>query len=91
LVVGIIFLVGSVTIVGGVVVGVAAAMLGTVAHGRVKRGQATNRGAAVAGVVLGIAAIVASFIVAVVAVLALVIGTYEHCHGTHPASGKFCD
>jgi hypothetical protein len=96
-VIGVIALVASVTIVGGVILGVVAAVLGAVAHGRAKRGQATNGGAAIAGLVLGIVATVPSGVIAVVALLALLIhlnfgnSAYDHCIGTHPGNNEFCD
>jgi Domain of unknown function (DUF4190) len=62
LVVAIIGLVFCWTVVGGVILGVGAIILGFVARGRVKRGQATNGGVAIAGIVLGSLAIVVSLV-----------------------------
>jgi uncharacterized protein DUF4190 len=50
------------SVVGGVIFGFAAVILGFVARGRVKRGQATNGGIAIAGIVLGFLAIVVSLV-----------------------------
>jgi hypothetical protein len=62
LVVAIIGLVFCWTVVGGVILGVGAIILGFVARGRVKRGEATNGGVAIAGIVLGSLAIVVSLV-----------------------------
>jgi hypothetical protein len=62
LVVAIIGLVFCWTVIGGVILGVAAVILGFVARGRVKRGEASNGGVAIAGIVLGFLAIVVSLV-----------------------------
>lgn len=62
LIVGIIGLVGSISIVGGVVLGIAAVVLGLLGRARVKRGEATNGGVALAGIVLGVLAIIAGLL-----------------------------
>ena len=62
LVIAIIGLVFCWTVVGGVILGVAAVIIGFVARGRVKRGQATNGGVAIAGIVLGFLAIIVSLV-----------------------------
>lgn len=62
LVVGIIGLGSSVSIAGGVVLGIVAVVLGLVGRARFKRGEATNGGVALAGVVLGVLAIVAGLV-----------------------------
>lgn len=48
------------TMVGGVVLGVLAVVLGAVARGRAKRREATNGGLAVAGIVLGLVGLILS-------------------------------
>ena len=58
LVLAIIGLVFCWTVVGGVILGVSAVIIGFVARGRVKSGQATNGGVAIAGIVLGFLAII---------------------------------
>jgi hypothetical protein len=58
LIVAIVGLVFCWTVFGGIILGLVAAVIGFVARGRVKRGEATNGGVAVAGIVLGILAIV---------------------------------
>ena len=58
LIVAIIGLVFCWTVFGGIMLGLVAVIIGFVARGRVKRGEATNGGVAVAGIVLGILAIV---------------------------------
>lgn len=50
------------SVLGGVVLGVAAAAIGVAARARVKRGEADNGGVAVAGIVLGSLAVVVSLI-----------------------------
>jgi hypothetical protein len=62
LVVAIIGLVLCWTVAGGVILGFAAIILGFVARGRVKRGQATNGGVAIAGIVLGVLAILVALV-----------------------------
>lgn len=48
------------SVFGGVVLGVVAVILGIVGYGRAKRGQATNTGVAIAGIVLGALAVIVS-------------------------------
>lgn len=62
LVVAIIGLVTCWTVVGGVILGIAAVVMGFVARGRVKRGEADNGGVALAGVVLGFLSILAALV-----------------------------
>jgi cobalamin synthase len=62
LVLAIIALVFCWSVVGGVILGLCAVIIGFVARGRVKRREATNGGVAIAGIVLGILAIVVSLI-----------------------------
>jgi hypothetical protein len=62
LVVAIIGLVFCWTVAGGVILGVAAIIIGFVARGRVKRGEATNGGVAIAGIALGFLAIIVSLV-----------------------------
>ena len=58
LVVAIIALIGSVFVVGGII-GIAAVILGFIARGRAKSGEATNGGVALAGIILGVVSIIA--------------------------------
>jgi hypothetical protein len=62
LVIAIIALVFCWTVFGGIILGLCAVIIGFVARGRVKRGEATNGGVAVAGIVLGFLAIIVSLI-----------------------------
>jgi membrane-bound ClpP family serine protease len=62
LVLGIIGLVLAVIVLGGLV-GIVAVILGIVGLGRVRRGEATNRGVAIGGIVTGALAIVISGII----------------------------
>jgi hypothetical protein len=51
------------SVVGGVVLGVVAVILGFMGWGKAKRGQATNGGVAVAGIVLGFLSIIEAVVV----------------------------
>jgi Domain of unknown function (DUF4190) len=62
LVIAIIGLVFCWSVIGGVILGITAVIIGFVARGRVKRGQATNGGVAIAGIVLGFLAIIVSLV-----------------------------
>ncbi|CAN3128932.1 DUF4190 domain-containing protein [Mycobacterium sp. smrl_JER01] len=74
------------TVVGGVLLGIAAIVMGFLARGRVARGEADNGGVALAGIVLGAVAIVASLVlVAIYATLGVALfndlggGDYIDC------------
>jgi hypothetical protein len=54
----IIALLGVWSVVGGIILGLVAVVLGFVAWGRVKRGTANNGGVAIAGIVLGTLAVI---------------------------------
>jgi phage-related minor tail protein len=58
-VVAIIALIGSFSVVGGILLGIVAVILGFIARGRAKSGEATNGGVALAGIILGVVSIVA--------------------------------
>jgi hypothetical protein len=60
LVVGILAVLASITVVGGILFGVVAIILGAIGRGRAKRREATNGGSATAGLVLGIVGLVLS-------------------------------
>jgi len=60
LVVAIIALLGSFSIVGGILGGVVAVILGVIGRSRVKSGEANNGGVALAGIILGVISIIAS-------------------------------
>ena len=62
LVLGILGLLTSIFVVGGVL-GLVAIVLGVMGLGRVKRGEATNRGMAIAGIVLGALAVLLAALV----------------------------
>jgi Domain of unknown function (DUF4190) len=62
LVIAIVALVLCWSVAGGLILGVCAMIIGFVARGRVKRGEATNGGVATAGVVLGVLAIIVSLV-----------------------------
>src|ERR1700722_4273019 len=58
LVLGILAIVLSWTVLGGIVLGVLAVIFGIVGRGRANRGEATNRGSATAGIVTGVIGVV---------------------------------
>jgi Domain of unknown function (DUF4190) len=62
LIVAILGLLFSWSVVGGVVLGVVAVILGFVGRGRVKAGEASNGGVALAGIILGALAVVVSLV-----------------------------
>ncbi|BBU22954.1 DUF4190 domain-containing protein [Mycobacterium xenopi] len=96
LVLAVIALLGVWSVFGGVILGVAASVLGIVAYGRVRRGEADNGGVAVAGIVLGAIAIVVGLIfIAIWAALWHDIGggDYIDClqrAGSNPALRQQC-
>lgn len=59
LVVAIAGIVTALSVIGGVVLGAVAVVLGFIGRGRAKRGEADNGGVAIAGIVLGVLAVVA--------------------------------
>lgn len=77
MVIAIIGLVFCWSVFGGVILGVCAVIIGFVARGRVKRGQATNGGVAIAGIVLGFLAIIVSLIF-----IPIWIGMFDEVGGT---------
>jgi hypothetical protein len=93
LVVGIVALLVSWTLFGGIALGVIAVTMGATARGRVRRGQATNGGVATAGIVLGIVAAVAPVVILVALALGadLLNGDYQHCIGYHPGDEQACE
>jgi hypothetical protein len=91
LAVGLVALPAVLTLFGGAILGIAAVMMGIVARRRVRRGEATGGGAEVAGIVLGLIAVVASAFV-----IWLVFGTelfnedYHHCLDYHNGMEESC-
>jgi amino acid transporter len=65
------------SVFGGVVLGVVAVILGIVGYGRAKRGQATNTGVAIAGIVLGALAVIVSL-----AFIPIWMGVFSEVGGT---------
>lgn len=64
LILGIVALLSSWTVVGGLIFGFAALIVGFLASGRAKRGVAGGRGMAITGIVLGLLSLVVAGIVA---------------------------
>lgn len=62
LVLAIVALVFCWSVFGGIILGLVAVIIGFAARGRVKRGEATNGGVAIAGIVLGFLAIIVSLV-----------------------------
>ena len=60
LVLGILALVTSLTVIGGVALGIVAIVFGIIGRGRARRGEATNNGSATAGLALGAIALLLS-------------------------------
>lgn len=77
LVLGIVALLAFWSVVGGILLGVAAVIVGLIARGRVTRGEANNGGVAIAGIALGALAIVVS-----AAFIAVWAGVFEEVGGT---------
>ena len=65
------------TVFGGIVLGVVAVILGFLGRGRVQRGEATNGGVAIAGIVLGVLSILVS-----VAAIAIAVWSFKEVGGT---------
>jgi Domain of unknown function (DUF4190) len=62
LVIAIIALVFVSSVFGGIIGGIVAVIIGFLGYGRAKRGEATNGGVAIAGIVLGFVAIIVSLV-----------------------------
>lgn len=73
----VIAIVGLVTVCGGLILGVVAVILGFMGWGRAKRGEATNGGVAIAGIVLGFLGIVVS-----IAAIALTVWGFNQVGGS---------
>lgn len=77
LVVALLGLVFCWTVVGGVILGVVAVIIGIVGRGRAKRGEATNGGVALTGTLLGALAVVVSL-----AFIPIWMGVFSEVGGT---------
>ncbi|HXT44548.1 MAG TPA: DUF4190 domain-containing protein [Pseudonocardiaceae bacterium] len=62
LVLGLLAVVSSWTIIGGLVLGILAVIFGVLGRGRASRGEATNGGLSVAGIVLGAVGVVITIV-----------------------------
>lgn len=76
LVVAIVALISSVSVFGGILLGIVAVILGVIGRGRVKRGEADNGGVALAGIILGIISIIAGL-----AFIAIWVGLFKDVGG----------
>ncbi|GJF14186.1 hypothetical protein NGTWS0302_06090 [Mycolicibacterium cyprinidarum] len=65
------------SVVGGIVLGIVAIILGFLGRGRAKRGEANNGGIAIAGIVLGALSIIVS-----IAVIAIAVWGFKEVGGT---------
>lgn len=81
LVLGIISIIGIITVVGGILFGLIGAILGFIARGRVKRGEADNGGVALAGVITSLIGLLVSIALIVIGVVFLSddIGSLADC------------
>lgn len=77
LVIAIVALLSSFSVVGGIVLGIAAVIIGFAGRSRVKRGEANNGGVALAGVILGFLAIVVGL-----AFIAVWVGVFKEVGAT---------
>lgn len=77
LVIAIVGLVLVWSVFGGVILGTVAIVIGFVAHGRVRRGEANNGGVAIAGIVLGVLALVGGL-----AFIAIWVGVFNQVGGS---------
>lgn len=99
LVIAVVAVVTSVSVVGGIVLGGVAVVIGGVARARAKRGEGTNGQVAIGGVALGAAALVVSRATVVALVAAFGIGLLgacelssdcQQCRHRHPGDEQFC-
>jgi hypothetical protein len=68
LILGALALLSSWTLIGGILLGLAAVVLGFIASGRAKRGQGSGRGMAITGIILGLLGLAAAIALIVGAV-----------------------
>jgi hypothetical protein len=77
LVVAIVALLSSFSVVGGIILGIVAVIIGFAGRSRVKRGEANNGGVALAGVILGFLAIIVGL-----AFIAVWVGVFKEVGAT---------
>ena len=68
LVLGVLAVVLSWTVIGGIVLGILAVIFGVLGRGRARRGEATNGGFSVAGIVLGAVGLIITIVLIALAV-----------------------
>jgi Domain of unknown function (DUF4190) len=73
----VIAIIGLFSVFGGLLLGVVAVILGFIGWGRAKRGEATNAGVAIAGIVLGFLGVIVS-----IAAIALLVWGFTEVGGT---------
>jgi hypothetical protein len=95
LVIGILAVLTSWTVIGGLALGIVAGGTGLVAWQRARRGEASNGGAALAGAILGIAAAALSGVLLVIGIVVFQTGVlnedYQHCLGEHNGMAQYCN
>jgi hypothetical protein len=95
LVIGILAVLTSWTVIGGLALGIVAGGTGLVAWQRARHGEASNGGAALAGAILGIAAAALSGVLVVIGIVVLQTGVlnedYQHCLGEHNGMTQYCN
>lgn len=64
----VIAIIGLFTVFGGLILGIVAVILGFIGWGRARRGEATNGGVAIAGIVLGVLGLIVSIVAVIVVV-----------------------
>jgi hypothetical protein len=83
----------------GLGLGIAAVAMGVTARRRAQRGEATDSGLALGGIVLGAVAIAIGAIVSAIVGVIIVVGvatdqfneTYQHCLGEHNGHSESCE
>lgn len=69
LICGVLAIVTVWTLVGGIILGIVSIVLGGIGHSRARKGQATNGGLAIAGIVLGVVALVGAIALIAIGVI----------------------
>lgn len=79
----------------GLILGAAAVLMGIIARRRAKRGQGAHGGMALAGIMLGVLAIVVGLAISAIFVYGFATDefneTYQHCLGEHNGMSQYCE